>query len=247
MFVSSALRAIKALDRRVGRLRIAVVGVMAFGAVPASAAMVIQNFMSANVVRAAPCLVKVPGLDPASYPSGPTAFPGFSVVNTTTALVGGVPLLQETITVNGTKGDRIISADTMRIRNRCGYNLSIQLIAENQAGGSAVSGSWTDASIRVYLGKSTVAAPATDALPPATGGSVLAAGNSFGDPLVVSQWDQTPLSVLASASGTLTGSATGTVVLNAGRDLQVGYLIDAGSTSLASLPVLRYTVKASVI
>jgi hypothetical protein len=225
-------------------LRVGVVAVLVLGAVPATAAVVVRNFMTADIVRAEPCLKTVPGLDTIGFPAG---VPSFVISSDTVATAEGVPLLRQVVTFKGVKPERTVSADPIRIRNRCNRPLTISLSAEAHATSSpAVSGEWKDLSARAYLSIGNAAAPATDVLPPNPVGAPIARGVSFSDPTVAALWDQTPVRVAASAGGvgTLTVATTGSVALPANQDIQIALVVDAGSTAMAADATLRLVVKA---
>lgn len=229
---------------RKGLLRVGVIALLALGAAPATAAVLIRNFMTVDVVRAEPCLKTVAGLDTIGYPTG---VPSFVMTSDTVATPQGVPLLRQVITFRGVKPERTLSADPIRIRNRCNRPLTIQLVAEaHSTSALAVDGEWKDLSARAYLSVGTAASPATDALPPNPAGAPIAGGNSFADPTVTALWNQTPIRVTASAGGvgTLATAATGSVSLPANQDVQIALVIDAGSTALATDATLRLVVKA---
>jgi hypothetical protein len=230
-------------QRRTFRLRLCVLVILGAGAIPASAAVLVKNFMSATVQREAPCLASVQGTDPIAFASGT---PSFVVLNSGTSIEGLTPLLMGTISLIGVKAERTISADSLRIRNRCSRSLRVKLVAEAQSAGAAVGGDWTDVAMRVFAGKSATVAPATDLLPPNAPAGGVASGDSFGDASVAAAWDQTPLRILASASGpgTLSNSTTGWVTLPTGSDLQIGYVVDGGSTATATDAILRFTIKS---
>jgi hypothetical protein len=218
--------------KRVWTLRAGVLTALVASAIPASAAVIVQNFMRADVTRAAACLVKVAGLD-----VPPSAF----TLNTTnTGTIGGVPLLNEQMSITGYRGDRLLLTDGVRVRNTCAYPVSVFLKAEQGTDTAATTGNWLDLSMKVYLGKQVQAT---------VGGAALS-GTDFS---VAADWDATPISITPSATGTVanatTGStAIGTTLLPAG-EIQIGFQVDTGgaatSPAVATTARLNYTVNAT--
>ena len=122
-------------------------------AVPATAAVITQNFMRADVNLSAACFTKTAGAD-ALGTSGFIQFAGGETVDAG----GGVTLLQETTTLDGFKGDRMIYSDAVRFNNECGHTISVSLVSQNDPNDDpaldppAVAGSiWDDLSIKLYL------------------------------------------------------------------------------------------------
>jgi hypothetical protein len=239
----SSRRATDSPSRR-RRLRVGVVVLLALGGVPASAAVIVKNYMTTEVTRAAECLIGVPGSDPLALSTG---FPSITTSSDTVTSTEGVPLLRQIITVRGVQPERTVAADAVRIRNRCNRSISVT-VATGVHGvtAPAVAGEWKDLSMRVYLSKKATAAPATDALPPLAPTALIAPGASFIDPTVAAMWDAAPLSVSKSTGGvgSIVGTTTGTVALAANQDLQLGIVVDAGSTALPSDAILRLIVTA---
>jgi hypothetical protein len=227
------------------RVRIGVVVLVALGGIPASAAVIVKNYMATQVTRATECLIGVNGTDPLTLPTG---FPSIATSSDVVTSTEGVPLLRQIITVRGVQPERTVAADAVRIRNRCNRNISVT-VATGAHGVTepAVAGEWKDLSMRVYLSKKATAAPASDSLPPIAPTALIAPGASFSDPTVAAFWDATPLSVSKSTGGVgaIVGTTTGTVVLAANQDLQLGIVVDAGSTALPSDAVLRLIVTAA--
>ncbi len=224
-------------------LRAGVIGLVLIGAVPASAAVIVKNFMKADVARVESCLKSLPGTDALTYPNG---VPSLAVTSDTALSSEGVPLLRQVIAVRGVKPERTISADAVRIRNRCNRPLTVNLLAAPHGALPAISGEWNSLSMRVILSAASTPSPATDALAPIAPTAFIAAGNSFTDPTVAASWDVFPVRVVASAGGvgSLSNSSTSGVVLPANSDLQIAVVIDSGDSAVATDAVLRLIVKA---
>lgn len=129
-------------------------------AVPASAAVITQNFMRADVSVNAACFTKTAGAD-ASSGSGFLTFNGGATITDPT---GTVDLIQETMAVQGFAGDRLIYTDAAQFNNDCPDDIAVTFVSENDpANGLAldpafVSGDfWTDVDISLYM--AAVAAP----------------------------------------------------------------------------------------
>lgn len=130
-------------------------------AVPAAAAVITQNFMRADVAANAACFTKTAGTD-ASSGSG---FLVFNSGATITAAGGTVDLIQETMTVQGFAGDRLIYTDAVNFNNDCTDQIEVAFISENSPDNGlavdpayAVGSFWDDVDISMYL--ANVAAPA---------------------------------------------------------------------------------------
>lgn len=137
-------------------------------AVPASAAVITQNFMRADVSVNAACFTKTAGADAGSG-SGFLTFNGGATIQDPS---GTVDLIQETMTVQGFAGDRLIYTDAAHFNNNCGDGIAVTFVSVNDpAGGLAVdpayeAGSfWDDIDVTLYM--ATVAAPTGT---PGTGG-----------------------------------------------------------------------------
>ncbi len=251
--IGKAMRSVRVADfagraadsrRRRRRVRIGVVVLLVLGGIPASAAVIVKNYMATQVTRATECLIGVAGTDPLTFPTG---FPSIATSSDVVTTAEGVPLLRQIITVRGVQPERTVAADAVRIRNRCSRPINVTVTTgAHGVTAPAVAGEWKDLSMRVYLSKTATAAPASDALPPIAPTALIAPGASFTDPTVAASWDATPLSVSKSAGGvgSIVGTSTGTVSLAANQDLQVGLVIDAGSQALPSDAVLRLIVTA---
>lgn len=122
--------------------------------VPAAAAVITQNFMRADVSVNAACFTKTAGTDVATG----SAFIEFNDASTITDPSGFVQLIQETLTVNGFAGDRVIYSDAVRFNNNCTGQIEVALISENAPNnGLAVEpayvsgGFWDDVDVYMYL------------------------------------------------------------------------------------------------
>jgi hypothetical protein len=120
-------------------------------AVPATAAVITQNFMRADVSLQAACFTKTAGTD--------TAGDFVTFTEATTVDAGGnVTLLQETTELIGFSGDRMIYSDAVRFNNTCGSPIQVSLVSQNDPAGQpaleppAVAGSvWEDVNVKLYL------------------------------------------------------------------------------------------------
>lgn len=223
-------------------LRAGVVAALIVSALPASATVIVQNFMTVDVTRAAPCLAKINGFD--------TGAVATNLLNTTLS-AQNVPLLNERVTLQGYRGDRLTITDSIRVSNTCGYGVNVFLRAEPgpATGSTTTSGNWSDLHMKVYLGKNLSVPADTTGL----------SGTDF---TVATDWDNDPILVNAtqSAAGSvLLGDAqTGTFLVPAGQSIQLGYVIDVGSATAAVGPpvvaaspaagitaTLNYTVNAT--
>jgi hypothetical protein len=220
--------------KRVWTLRAGIVTALVASAVPASAAVIIQNFMRVDVTRAAACLVKVAGLD-----TTPSAFTINTTGTATTGTAAGVPLLNEQVALSGYRGDRLLVTDAMRVRNTCAYPVTVFLRAEAGTDTAATTGTWTDLSMKVYLGK----------LVQASAGGAALSGTDFTS---ATDWDASPISVTPSATGTVANATTGSVnvgtTLAPAGEIQLGFQVDtgaaAGSPAAGVTARLNYTVNA---
>ena len=225
--------------RRIG-LPMAVAGIAVLAATPAVAAVVIQNFVRADVTKAAACMTKIEGIDATTFATAASA-PYVDVNEINTAVTAdGVNLLNEVLTVKAFKGDRLFVTDGMRIKNACNYPITVTLTNEAQpfTGATATGGDWTDMSIKVYLGKQGITSAAV--LNPALSGTNFA---------TAADWDATPIHAKtdgATTAATVVNAVTGTATIAAGKEVQVGMLVDAGTTATATTTTLRFTVKATV-
>ncbi len=129
-------------------------------AVPASAAVITQNFMRADVSVNAACFTKTAGGD-ASSGSGFLTFNGGATIQDPT---GTVDLIQETMSVQGFAGDRLIYTDAVHFNNSCPDDIALTFVSENDpANGLAVDPAfvagefWADIDITLYM--ATVAVP----------------------------------------------------------------------------------------
>ena len=104
-------------------------------AVPASAAVITQNFMRADVSVNAACFTKTAGAD-ASSGSGFLTFNGGATITDPT---GTVDLIQETMSMQGFAGDRLIYTDAVRFNNDCPDAIAVTFVSENDpADGRAI-------------------------------------------------------------------------------------------------------------
>lgn len=204
------------------------IGVLAVTAT-AIATTSIQNNAKSTVAKSAACVTKVAGTTATAY-SNPAETPYLAINTTATAATAtaGVNLLNEALTARVFAGDIVTASDSARVTNTCNYPLTVKLRAEASpfSPGPVTSGDWTDTAVKVYLGKKTAGA----------------SGTNF---TVAADWDQTPISITASATGTVANAVTGTVTLAAGASAQIGVYVDAGtSASTSTASNLNFTVEA---
>jgi hypothetical protein len=227
--------------RRRWSLRAGVLIALGVSAVPATGAVIVQNFMTAEVNRAVPCLKKIAGLD-----AGATTDPVARDLTLTTNTTEGTPLLNERVTIQGYRGDRLIATDSIRVQNTCAYNVRVFLRAEPGLAATTTSGDWRDLHMKIYLGKITMATASTAA----------ASGTDFS---IGTEWDSAPISITKSAAsvapftGVVATASTSTVDIAGGatNNIQIGYLVDtgsaAGSPAAGVTATLNYTVNATRI
>lgn len=193
---------------RISKRTAMVATAMTVFATPAFASLVIQSYMKADVTVADNCLVTAAGKDVASYTTanGPNA-------DLTTGNMGAnrVTFEEDTLTVRGMYGDRVIYNDVARIRNECAVPLTVHLEMEGSQGGG-----WTDRYAEVYLGST--------ALP-------IGSTNNLGFPTDASgNWSGNPLGVDSSGSIVTGGDETTPVVLAPDQEVRIATLIEAGTT-----------------
>lgn len=192
-------------------------------AVPATAAVITQNFMRADVSINAACFTKTAGSDVGSA-SGFITFNASATINDPS---GTVDLIQETMTVNGFAGDRLLYTNAVDFNNACVGPINVTFVSENDpAGGLAVDpaflpgGFWTDVDVAFYI--ANVASPA-------------------GNPGTSGDWTK----IMTVAGGTVTDQiATVAIPAGATRSLAVMVDTDDGVTTTAS-GTLRWTTQAT--
>ncbi len=123
-------------------------------AVPASAAVITQNFMRADVTVDGACFTKTAGTDTGSA-SGFLVFNGGATISDPS---GTVQLFQETMSVRGFAGDRLIYTNAVLFNNQCPSDIAVTFVSETDpAGGLALDPAfapgefWTDVDITLYL------------------------------------------------------------------------------------------------
>ena len=123
-------------------------------AVPASAAVITQNFMRADVSVNAACFTKTAGTDAASA-SGFLTFNGGATIQDPS---GTVDLIQETMTMQGFAGDRLIYTDAVSFNNNCDGGIAVTFVSQNDpAGGGAIDPAyvagnfWDDIDVSLYM------------------------------------------------------------------------------------------------
>jgi hypothetical protein len=211
-------------------LRGAVAAILAIAvATPVLAAVLIQNFMRADIEAVQACFVKVEGGDATTY-SNPLNDPYANVDTTATVTANGVSFLQELVTVKGYDGDRTIYTDVVRYQNDCDHDLSVQLILEDDVAGNPRVENWGagDLATAIYLSD----------VPIAQGG----AANGGTD--LVTNWDGSPIFV--DGAGTVVNAQTGSVVIAPGEEIISAFRIDVSDGSQGTTGTLRYTAVATV-
>jgi hypothetical protein len=192
-------------------------------AVPAAAAVITQNFMRADVSVNAACFTKTAGDDVGSA-SNFITFNGGATINDPS---GTVDLIQETMTVNGFAGDRLIYTDAVDFNNNCGGAVAVTFVSENDpSGGLAVDpafvagGFWTDVDITLYM--ANVAAPA-------------------GSPGTSGDWAL----MMRVAGGTVTDQIA-TVSIPAGSTRSMAVVVDTDDgVTITETGTLRWTAQAT--
>jgi hypothetical protein len=192
-------------------------------AVPAAAAVITQNFMRADVSVNAACFTKTAGGDVASA-SGFITFNGGATIKD---LSGTVDLIQETMTVQGFAGDRLLYTDAVDFNNTCTGAVAVSFVSENDpSGGLAVDpafvggGFWTDVDITLYM--ANVATPS-------------------GNPGTSGDWAL----MMRVAGGTVTDQiASVSIPSGATRSMAVVVDTDDGVT-LTTTGTLRWTAQAT--
>jgi hypothetical protein len=195
-------------------------------AVPASAAVITQNFMRADVSVNAACFTKIAGNDVSSG-SGFITFNGGATISDPS---GTVDLIQETMSVQGFAGDRLLYTDAVRFNNDCPDDIAVTFVSENDPSGAttglaidpafAPGTIWVDIDITLYM--ATVAAPT-------------------GTPGTSSDWQV----MMRVAGGTATDQIS-TVNIPAGGSRAMAVVIDTddGVTTTAT-GTLRWTSQAT--
>lgn len=201
-------------------------------ATPAMASLVVQNFMQADISAAAPCFFKAAGDDTISYDGGDANDPLVIFDATQTVSVDGSNLIEETITVRGMTGDRIVYTDVVRYQNLCDVALEVSLVADSSAG----SGDWSDRSARIYLSTASHVVGASDA-------NEVAPAGLPGDIGVSSGWDASP--IVIDAGGNISETSTGTVSLAPGQELRGAIVISTGATAGPGIGSVNWQARAT--
>lgn len=213
------------MNNRMTRRTAVVLVMLMMIAVPATAAVITQNFMKADVTLTAACFTKTAGTD--INPAG-SGFVDFSA-STEVDPGNGVTLYQETTTLSGFTGDRMIYSDPVRFNNDCGHPIQVELISQNDPAGApalepaAGPGSiWEDVNVKIYL----AAAPGDPGIP---------SDSNTG-------WE---LMLTVDNGGTVTSG--GSVTINNATNHRLAFVIDT-QAGLAPIPtekaILRWTAQA---
>jgi hypothetical protein len=193
--------------------------VLGVTALPAAATVIMQNFVEADLSATPACMVKVGGAD-ASNASGLVSFDTGNAQNNNAT--DAVPLLNETFTIKGLKGDRLISSDAGAVRNDCDYPITVSMKVESQFGDAGYDGDWTQLAATVHLGTANGAA-----------------GTDFSN---TANWLASPIHANSSS---VTDDSVGTVTLAAGQSARIGWEVDAGTGATATSTdpaILRFTI-----
>jgi hypothetical protein len=188
-------------------------------AVPAAASVITQNFMKADVAIDAACFIKDPGSDH-NTPSSPDDFFVFNSGSTIDDPTGTVQLIQESMSVRGFAGDRLLYTDAVHFINNCPDQITVALVSENDVdGGLAIDpaftpGSvWSDVVVSLY-----VATTATPAGNPGTSGEwvlmLRVAGGTVNDQInqvTIPEGEMRPMGVVVDTDDGVAALATGTL------------------------------------
>lgn len=217
---------------RISRRAMLIIVAMLVFATPATASLLVQNFMQADVSSAEACFVKVAGDDTASYDGATFSANDDSTdaIDDDTVEINGVDLLEENITVEGMRGDRVMYTDVVRYQNNCDITMDIRLITD----ATTATGDWTDRSARIYLAALT----ATVGADPTGLGRPGATGEG---------WDATPIIVEANTGTIPVGNqATGTVSVAPGQEIRGAFVISAGiNASDTSIGTINWVAEAT--
>ena len=192
-------------------------------AVPASAAVITQNFMRADVSVNAACFTKIAGSDVSSG-SGFITFNGGATISDPT---GTVDLIQETMSVQGFAGDRLIYSDAVQFNNDCPDDIQVTFVSENDpANDPAVDPAfgpgtiWADIDISLYM--------ATVQSPTGTPGSSV-------------DWQ-----IMMRVSGGTVTDQIATVTIPDGSDRAMAVVVDTDDgVSTTTTGTLRWTAQAT--
>lgn len=197
----------------------AIVVALLMVAAPASASIIVQNFMEAEITAAPPCFIKVAGADAAS------TLAGFDDTTNTTP-VDGVDLLEEKIDLTGMEGDRVVYTDMVEYQNNCAEPIDVVLTT------NTVSGDWADVAAEIWI--SNVAAPAN--IDP----NLDAAG-------AATDWNDTYILVPAGTAAGAFVDSTGVVTVPAGQTVQGAFVVSTDNGGIAGAnPVVNWVAQATI-
>lgn len=179
-------------------------------ATPVMAAVLVQNYMEADIAAAAPCFNKTAGGD-AGFEYGGTSIADFDATNTTTG-PNGVVLTEEKLTLTGMVGDRVVYTDIVRYNNDCDFPITVQLVQATASG-------WGGAAVDLWI--SNVPTPGND---------LTDNGGTGPD-----NWNDTQL--IVNGAGTVTSAATGTVTIPPNSSVQGGVVIETPAAAAAGTSV----------
>lgn len=206
---------------RVSRQFAITTAAIAIVATPAVASVVIQSYMRSDVTVGPNCLVSEAGTDTATYQTEQGPFAGFATGDMATTRV---TLEEDTLSVRGMRGDRVIYTDVARIRNECQVELTVNLRAEGSQGQG-----WQNRYAEVYLSSAT---------------RPLGTSEYFGFPGDGSgNWTAAPLAI---DGGGLVSPTSAPVVLPAGQEARIATVIEAGSdpSVMEQVSILSWEVTA---
>ncbi len=187
-------------------------------AAPASASIIVQNFMEADITAAPPCFVKTTGDDAANSTQA-----SFDATGANTIAVDGVDLLEEKISVNGMTGDRVIYTDVVRYENNCAEAINV-VLTTNQ-----VSGDWSELAAEIWI--SNIAAPAS-----VDPNLDVAADNWNDDYIIVPA---------GTAAGAFVDS-TGVITVAPGGEVQGAFVVSSDIAFTAGTATVNWVAQATI-
>lgn len=198
-------------------------------ATPAFAAVIVQNFMTADVVAAPACFNKTAGADTALTTGGTNLVEFSANPLTDTTVVDGVTLLEEALTIRGMTGDRVTYTHIVNYVNNCDFDLSVQLVNATEGAATFDAG---EARVELYLSEG-----------PGPTEAIGVAGGTTAPGTV--GWDTTP--IVVDGAGTIATAQTGSVVVTAGTSIQGGVVvsIEAGTVAATTVGQLNWVATAT--
>lgn len=195
----------------------AIVVALLMVAAPASASIIVQNFMEADITAAPPCFIKTEGSDAAN--STQASFDDSS----NTIAVDGVDLLEEKISVTGMTGDRVIYTDVVHYENNCAEPIDVVLTT------NAVAGDWTNLAAEIWI--SNNGAPA--AIDPNLDG-------------VGGDWNDDYIIVPAGTAAGAFVDSTGTITVPAGGEVHGAFVVSSDVAFTAGTATVNWVAQATI-